>query len=508
MLNTLKQLNIIMSNSRVNPAYHKILTKHPYLVQDIITATSFLIPLDDDKCDLYQRVICIRDNITHCPSCIHCGNKLRYKFSRKYFGEFCSAKCAGPSANARGRKTMAARYGDATPLNVPHIKEKHQETLMQKYGTASFTTTTAFKEKTKLTLQQKYGVSSISHRNMSPDILASTYDASLLCQLNATLNLKHIAEYLGVSPSLIQKRFAALNIDPIKHTISGPQRQVEAFIKQTLPHADIHRNYVGLFDDKREVDIYIPSKHIAIEVNGVHWHSECNGQKSRQYHNHKTTELQSQGIRLIHITDTEWIVSREVVESRLRSILGATSRRIGARECTISLVESSVKKQFFDTCHIQRDTTSSVCYGLYYEGELVAAMSFGRPRFSKHYDYELIRFANTLNTTVTGAASRLFTYFVRTHVPASVISYSDRRWNTGNVYQQIGMTYVRTSPPNYWYFRVGYTNNLLSRYQFQKHKLTSLSSYSANRTEWDIMRDEGYDRIWDCGNDVFEWTNR
>ena len=63
------------------------------------------------------------------------------------------------------------------------------------------------------------------------------------------------------------------------------------------------------------------SLNIAIEVNGVHWHSECNGQKSRQYHNHKTTELQSRGIRLIHITDTEWIISREVVESRIRFIL-------------------------------------------------------------------------------------------------------------------------------------------------------------------------------------------
>jgi hypothetical protein len=42
--------------------------------------------------------------------------------------------------------------------------------------------------------------------------------------------------------------------------------------------------------------------------------------------------------------------------------------------------------------------------------------------------------------------------------------------------------------------------------EFQKHKLSKkLSIFDANKTEWDNMIVNGYDRIWDCGNRKFVW---
>ena len=38
-----------------------------------------------------------------------------------------------------------------------------------------------------------------------------------------------------------------------------------------------------MIKDKFELDVYIPSKHIAIEYNGIYWHSELNG-KNKNYH--------------------------------------------------------------------------------------------------------------------------------------------------------------------------------------------------------------------------------
>ena len=40
--------------------------------------------------------------------------------------------------------------------------------------------------------------------------------------------------------------------------------------------------------DKRELDIYIPSKKLAIEYNGVYYHSEYSGLKDMTYHLSKT----------------------------------------------------------------------------------------------------------------------------------------------------------------------------------------------------------------------------
>ena len=42
------------------------------------------------------------------------------------------------------------------------------------------------------------------------------------------------------------------------------------------------------------------------------------------------------------------------------------------------------------------------------------------------------------------------------------------------------------------------------RFNFQKHKLKNiLSKFDQNKTEWENMVENGYDRIWDCGNLIF-----
>ena len=49
---------------------------------------------------------------------------------------------------------------------------------------------------------------------------------------------------------------------------------------------------------------------------------------------------------------------------------------------------------------------------------------------------------------------------------------------------------------------------LHSRHKFQKHKLESiLNIYDHNLTEAQNMFDNGYRRIWDCGNLVYIWKS-
>ena len=136
----------------------------------------------------------------------------------------------------------------------------------------------------------------------------------------------------------------------------------------------------------------------------------------------------------------------------------------------------------------------------------MAAISFGKSRYSKTFDWELLRYANIINTTVAGGMGKLFKHFVKTHTPSSIVTYSDKRWNTGSVYKTVGFTYTHTSAPNYYYFLPYNTNKMYHRSQFQKHKLEkTLPTFNTKLTEWKNMVNNGYDRIWDCGNDVFEW---
>ena len=109
-------------------------------------------------------------------------------------------------------------------------------------------------------------------------------------------------------------------------------------------------------------------------------------------------------------------------------------------------------------------------------------------------------------TTVVGGASKLFAEFCRRHNPTSVISYSDKRWNTGGLYKQLGFDHAGESGPNYWYSRR--YNSMESRVKYQKHKLINiLEVFDESLTEWENMVANGYDRYWDCGNSVWVWKN-
>ena len=51
-------------------------------------------------------------------------------------------------------------------------------------------------------------------------------------------------------------------------------------------------------------------------------------------------------------------------------------------------------------------------------------------------EYELLRFCNKLNTNVVGGAGKLLKFFIDKYKPSKIISYCDRRWSNGNLYEK------------------------------------------------------------------------
>jgi hypothetical protein len=201
-------------------------------------------------------------------------------------------------------------------------------------------------------------------------------------------------------------------------------------------------------------------------------------------------------------------IKREIWKSIINNKLGICDTKIFARKCTINKVDNKTAKQFLLNNHLQGHTPSYVNIGLYYENELVSLMTFGKSRYNKNYQYELIRFCNKINTLVTGGASKIFSHFNKTYNPESIISYADLRYSNGALYEKLGFNKLKNSTPNYFYFHKSDTSKLTNRVQFQKHKLKNkLDIYNSELTEYQNMLNNGYDRIWDCGNGVYEYIN-
>jgi hypothetical protein len=249
------------------------------------------------------------------------------------------------------------------------------------------------------------------------------------------------------------------------------------------------------------LDILIPSAKIAIEYNGLLYHSE-KYRPDPNYHLDKTLRCAQQGYRLFHIFENEWKDARkqEIWKSILTNALGKTPRKIGARKCKILPLDSQQKKDFLVSNHLQGDDTSSVRLGLFHESELVMVATFGKARYSKKAQWELLRMASKLNTLVIGGAQKLMAFFEAGY-PGSLISYANRRYSQGAVYEKLGFELMHASKPGYYYTK---PPRLYHRSGFQKHMLEQkLKLFDPTLSEIANMANNGYLRVWDCGQLVY-----
>lgn len=141
---------------------------------------------------------------------------------------------------------------------------------------------------------------------------------------------------------------------------------------------------------------------------------------------------------------------------------------------------------------------------MYYQGILVSVISFSKPRFSKKYEWELIRYCEKQDYYVIGGREKLLAFFERNWHPLSIITYNDRRWFTGKGLLKSGFVFQKNTNPNYYYFKPGY-NTFYNRIQFQKHKLKNLPEFEFDPllTEIENMVSNGYSLIYDCGNSCY-----
>ncbi len=276
------------------------------------------------------------------------------------------------------------------------------------------------------------------------------------------------------------------------YNISKDEIQLQEWLKQYIDIKCNDRTLIKPF----ELDIVIPSKKIAIEYNGLYWHSERQG-KNKHYHLNKYNLCKEQGYRLIFIYENEWLAKQHIVKSIILNAIGIHKEKIHGRKCTIKDVSPKEARPFYDDNHIQ-GFHGGKHKGLYYKGNLVSLMSIDKRG-------ELQRFVNKCNTIVHGAFSKLLKSFNINEI----YTFADLRYFTGNVYKMNGFEYVYNVIPRYWYFK---KMNVYHRRTFQKKQILrkfkngELAYFNPDKTEYQNMLDNGYDRIWDCGNLKFEKT--
>lgn len=424
----------------------------------------------------------------------------------------------------KAKNTNKKKYGFEFPIKSKIIKEKIKENNLKKYGVENPSKLNSVKEKLRYTNLKKYGVDSVMKVDAIRKKLLDNKLYTFIEKNDINYDIKNIGngEYLVINECNEHKEYVinktlfyhrikyglqkiCVHCNPVSKMSSIKEEEIKNYIKDELL-INIDENKRNFLNNK-ELDIYIENKKIGIEFNGLYWHS--NLYVDNNYHLNKTEECNTIGIKLLHIFEDEWVLKNNIVKSIIKNKLGLSDRKIYGRKTTIKEIDSNTARNFLDENHIQGAINSSVKVGLYYENELVSLMTFGKKRSamgskSEEGEYEMYRYCNKLNTNIIGGASKLFKFFIETYKPKKIVSYADRRYFDGELYEKLGFIFISSTKPNYWYFK---KNTLIRehRYNYRKDKLVS-EGYDKTKTESEIMSERGYLRIYDCGNLKFEYT--
>ena len=125
-------------------------------------------------------------------------------------------------------------------------------------------------------------------------------------------------------------------------------------------------------------------------------------------------------------------------------------------------------------------------------------MTFGKPRYNKKYQWELLRLCTTSGYYVVGGAQKLFSYFCTHYSPDSVISYCDTSKFTGAVYDSLGFHTLSNSQPSKVWSKgtQKISDNLLRQRGYDQLFHTDYGKGTSND---ELMISNGWLPVYDCG---------
>jgi hypothetical protein len=423
--------------------------------------------------------------------CKICDNPCSFKqFSHGYY-EYCSCSC-----RAKDKKS----FKNGTTKNAIDKRAKWRENLSEEEKIEHNLKITRARLKTERALSSEF----VKERRLKylklhhPEETykkLSSYDFLYREHCELMKPVTQIAKEMNLTWGVVRKSLEREGIKVINMgSYSSEENEIKTFI-ESLGFSVVQgsRRIIR----PKEIDLYVPSKNVAIEYCGHYWHKEKTVGKN--YHIEKTLACQDKGIKLLTIYDLEWKEKKDIVKSRIMHSLGCSVFREFARNTKFTEIKKSIAKDFINKHHIQGHVNCSRAFGLFCKntGRLISVMTVGKSRYDKSVDYEILRFASI--GSVVGGASKLFKN-IKKQMDGSWITYADLRWGDGSGYLKIGFESVHRSKPSYHYFK---NAKMYHRSAFMKHKIVQNLGGDPDKTEYENMVDMGYIRVWDCGTEKF-----
>ena len=493
---------------------------------------------DPDKKETCRQTVINRYGVENVSKSSVVKDRICNTFKEKYGVEWVGQS---KEVQAKQKATCIEKYGVPTPFQMDDFQEKSIQTCRKKYGTDYATQSQEVKSKITASYIDKMGFTNPSY---NPDVIDKRRETNFknfdgkwftqtdeMIQSNHELFLNRHKNIIGETDStyivscednkctlcesktfeidknvFVQRSSQSVVICPIKLPLMGNASLAETelldYIK-SIYDGEIETGDRSIISPL-ELDIVIPDKHIAIEFNGVFWHSDFNPRMCKTYHRDKSLKCRDKGYQLLHIWEDDWYNRKDIIKDYIKSKLGLCSKRIYARKCHVREIDAHTARLFVDSNHIQGYSNATYKIGLFYDDVLVSVMLVGKLRDMmgskpKEGHYEIYRVVSREDTEVVGGFSKMLKYFERTYNPECIITYGDLCYTLGNVYLKCGFTDEGLSSPCYSWQINGVRYH---RSNFMKCKLEECKK-DPSLTEDQAMRSRHAYKVWDAGKIKF-----
>ena len=445
------------------------------------------------------------NNIEEIPVCPVCGNKNNFINYTKGYTSHCCSKCT---------------------QNDKEVRDKLKHTNREMYGEDCYH---IFYERGKTTKKKKYGNENYNNSEQLRKTCLEKYGSEYV--LSSASFLEKKSEYLEQSKNTCLKRYgedSPMKIGTVKEKVKNTCMKKYGVLWNCMrKEAHNSKNYKSTPNEffanllkennicfSREFTLgnYVYDFKVdntLIEINPTSTHNINFNPFSKSkiigtnYHKEKMLNAKENGYQCIFIFD--WDDPYKVIH-----LLSNNKKKLYARKCDIREIKNKEAKEFLDTYHLQNSCRGQkICLGLYSKDELVQVLTFGKPRYNKNYEYELIRLCTKSDIIVIGGVEKLFSYFINKYKPKTIISYCDISKFSGIVYSNLGFIKEKESNPSCHWVNIKtkqvVNNNVLLKLGFDKIFGTT---YGKNTSNIDLMLQHGFVQVYDCGQDTYTWKEQ
>lgn len=443
----------------------------------------------------------------------------------------------------KSKSTMIDRYGGATTFQSNVLREKVTSTCLERYGVDNAGKSQEVIEKRTSTLMDRYGVdnpmkcaevankaretrvTNHSGRYWTEEMYGKAQQAWLehlgvdnpaksdeiidkithtFLERYGVVRAVHVPEFREKMIATMIERYNAPYYCMTKEYTDKSHFKISKVNKtfgNTLSTIGIEHEYefnIG----RKSYDIHLHNTNILIEIDptythnviGNHWDKEG---LAEDYHYLKSKLAQENGYRCIHVFD--WDDADKIVD------LIRPKEKLYARNMSIYKLNLDVCEEFLNQFHLQGSCKGQLlCLGLVQDGILYQVMTFGKSRYDKSHDVELLRLCTRAGYIVVGGANKLFKYATQDYGLDNIISYCDLSKFNGDVYTRLGMKLIRTTQPQEVWSRENekVTANLLRQRGYDQLFKTNYGKGTSNE---ELMLRNGWLPIFDCGQAVYEY---